>query len=284
VNATITTPVQPTGTYTIDPGHSTIGFVARHAIVTKVRGTFSDFEGTVSIDAEHPSNSSAQVTIKAMSSDTHNAARDAHLRSNDFFGMATYPGDHLRFHRDRSDGDTEFRVTGDLTLKGVTKPVAVDVEFLGAATDPSGDERIGFEGKASVNRTDWGVSWNAALGRRCTGQREGHHRARCLRHQERLTSHRRCCRNVGRTVGCQRISPRLRAILQTSSGAPDHARPIRRAAPSEAMRPPSGTPWNGGAARSPPFSCLMISPRDSISINWLTVGDCAHAFNPICST
>ena len=163
MNATITTPVQFTGTYTIDPGHSTIGFVARHAIVTKVRGTFSDFEGTVSIDAEHPSNSSAQVTIKAMSSDTHNAARDAHLRSNDFFGMATYP--EITFVSTAIDqiGDTEFRVTGDLTLKGVTKPVAVDVEFLGAATDPSGNERIGFEGKASVNRTDWGVSWNAAL-------------------------------------------------------------------------------------------------------------------------
>jgi polyisoprenoid-binding protein YceI len=258
VNATITTPVQPTGTYTIDPGHSTIGFVARHAIVTKVRGTFSDFEGTVSIDAEHPSNSSAQVTIKAMSSDTHNAARDAHLRSNDFFGMATYPGDHLRFHRDRSDGDTEFRVTGDLTLKGVTKPVAVDVEFLGAATDPSGDERIGFEGKASVNRTDWGVSWNAALGRRCTGQREGHHRARCLRHQERLTSHRRCCRNVGRTVG---LPANLTSAPRHPANIVGSARPCPSNPTSGTVRSYATSQWHTVEWRGSPVPAVLL-PHD----------------------
>jgi polyisoprenoid-binding protein YceI len=152
-----------TGNYTIDPTHSRIGFVARHAMVTKVRGSFNEFVGSGYFDAENPSASNAQITIQANSIDTRNADRDGHLRSNDFFDMETYP--EIRFAStavERVD-DTTYRVTGDLTIKDVTKPVAVDFEYTGSATDPFGNQRVGFEGSTTVNRKDWGVNWNAAL-------------------------------------------------------------------------------------------------------------------------
>ena len=160
---TTTVPTTVTGTYAIDPSHSRIGFVARHAMVTKVRGSFNEFEGTGYFDAESPANSRAQLTIKAASIDTRNADRDNHLRSNDFFDMDTYPT--ITFTTTAIDQiDPEhYRVTGDLAIKGVTKPVTVDFEYNGTAVDPYGNTRIGFEGKATVNRKDWGVNWNAAL-------------------------------------------------------------------------------------------------------------------------
>ena len=161
--STITRPAELTGTYTIDPSHTSISFVARHAMVTKVRGAFNDFEGTITIDGENPSNSSAEVTIQAKSIDTRNADRDAHLRSNDFFDMDSYPEITFRSTAIEQVSDSEYRVTGDLTIKGTTKPVTIDFEYTGAATDPFGNQRIGFEGKTTVNRKDWGVNWNAAL-------------------------------------------------------------------------------------------------------------------------
>ena len=108
--STITTPTTLTGTYAIDPTHSRIGFVARHAMVTKVRGSFNEFEGSGYFDAENPADSHLQLTIKAASIDTRNADRDGHLRSNDFFDMDNLPGDHLRLHRGRA-GSTP-RATG----------------------------------------------------------------------------------------------------------------------------------------------------------------------------
>jgi len=161
--STITRPAELTGTYTIDPSHTSISFVARHAMVTKVRGAFNDFEGTITVDGENPSNSSAEVTIQAKSIDTRNADRDAHLRSNDFFDMDTYPEITFRSTEIEQLSDTEYRVTGDLTIKGTTKPVTIDFTYTGAAVDPFGNQRIGFEGKTTVNRKDWGVNWNAAL-------------------------------------------------------------------------------------------------------------------------
>jgi polyisoprenoid-binding protein YceI len=161
---TIATPTTtPTGTYAIDPTHSRIGFVARHAMVTKVRGSFNEFEGTGHFDAENPANSSLQLTIQAASIDTRNADRDAHLKGNDFFDMATYPEITFVSTAVEPVDDDHYRVTGDLTIKGVTKPVTVDFEYNGAAVDPFGNQRIGLEGKTTVNRKDWGVSWNAAL-------------------------------------------------------------------------------------------------------------------------
>lgn len=152
-----------TGTYSIDPSHSRIGFVARHAMVTKVRGSFNQFEGTGYFDAENPANSHFELTIEAASIDTRNADRDAHLRSNDFFDMDTYPEITFRSTEIEQLSDTEYRVTGDLTIKGTTKPVTIDFTYTGAAVDPFGNQRIGFEGKTTVNRKDWGVNWNAAL-------------------------------------------------------------------------------------------------------------------------
>lgn len=152
-----------TGDYTIDPGHSRIGFVARHAMVTKVRGSFNDFEGWFHLDADDPTKSSAKVNIKAKSIDTRNEQRDAHLRSNDFFAMDQYP--EITFEStgvERVD-ETHFRLTGDLTIKGVTRPLTIDFEYMGAAVDPWGKLRIGFEGSTTVNRKDWGVNWNVAL-------------------------------------------------------------------------------------------------------------------------
>jgi len=152
-----------TGTYAIDPSHSRIGFVARHAMVTKVRGQFTAYEGSGWFDAEDPTRSTIALTIEADSIDTANADRDAHLRSNDFFDMEHHP--MLTFTStavERVDDDV-YRVTGDLTLRGVTRPVTIDFEFTGAAVDPFGNQRIGLEGRTTVNRRDWGLNWNAAL-------------------------------------------------------------------------------------------------------------------------
>lgn len=160
---TSTTPTPTTGTYAIDPSHSRIAFVARHAMVTKVRGSFNEFSGTGYFDAEEPARSHLQLTIQAASIDTGNDDRDGHLRSNDFFDMENHP--EITFAStavERVDGDT-YRVTGDLTIKGVTRPVTVDFDYGGTAVDPFGNHRLGLEGRVVVNRKDWGVNWNAAL-------------------------------------------------------------------------------------------------------------------------
>jgi polyisoprenoid-binding protein YceI len=161
--STSTVPATLTGTYTIDPTHSRIGFVARHAMVTKVRGSFNEFEGSGYFDAENPSNSKAQLIIQTASIDTRNADRDGHLKSNDFFDMETYPQITFTSTAVEQVDAENYRVTGDLTIKGVSKPVTVDVEYTGTAVDPYGNTRLGFEGKTIVNRKDWGVNWNAAL-------------------------------------------------------------------------------------------------------------------------
>lgn len=152
-----------TGPYEIDPAHSRFGFVARHAMVTKVRGSFHDFTGTLEIDGTDPTSSSGELTVVATSIDTGNEQRDGHLRSNDFFDMDTYPQLTFRSTGIESAGDPHFKVTGDLTIKDVTKSVTLDVEYTGTAVDPFGIARIGFEGSVVVNRKDWGVTWNAPL-------------------------------------------------------------------------------------------------------------------------
>src|SRR3954447_13760410 len=131
------------GDYVVDPSHSRIGFVARHAMVTKVRGTFNEFVGAGYFDAEQPERSSIELTIQAASIDTGNADRDGHLRGNDFFAMDEYPEITFVSTAVEQTGDSDYRVTGDLTIKGVTKPVSIDFELTGSATDPFGNERIG---------------------------------------------------------------------------------------------------------------------------------------------
>src|SRR3954447_15368888 len=144
-----------TGTYTLDPSHTRIGFVARHAMVTKVRGSFNEFEGTATVDGDNPANSSVSVTIKGASIDTRNAQRDAHLRSNDFLALDEYP--EITFVSTAVDqvDDANFAVTANLTIKGVTNQITVPFEFEGAATDPYGNQRIGFDGNVTINRKDY---------------------------------------------------------------------------------------------------------------------------------
>ena len=152
-----------TGTYTLDPAHTRIGFVARHAMVTKVRGAFNEFEGTAVLDGANPANSHVEVRIDAASIDTRNAQRDEHLRSNDFLAMQEHPKITFSSTGVRQVDDTTFEVTGDLTIKGVTNPVTIPFTFEGAAKDPFGNQRAGFEGSVTINRKDYGVTWNAAL-------------------------------------------------------------------------------------------------------------------------
>ena len=160
---TAVVPAALTGTFTIDPTHSRIGFVARHAMVTKVRGAFTEFSGSATLDAANPAASSAELTIAVASIDTANPQRDEHLRANDFFDAPSHPEITFRSTGVELLGADTFALTGDLTIKGTTKPVTVEFEHTGVATDPYGNLRAGFEGKAVINRKDWGVSWNAAL-------------------------------------------------------------------------------------------------------------------------
>jgi len=152
-----------TGTYAIDPSHSRLGFVARHAMVTKVRGSFNEFDGTATIDGDNPSNSSVHVTIQVASIDTRNQQRDDHIRTNDFLDVEKYPQITFSSTSIAHVGGNDFEVTGDLTIKDVTKPIAIEFEENGSARDPFGNLRIGFEGKSVLNRKDWGLTWNAAL-------------------------------------------------------------------------------------------------------------------------
>jgi polyisoprenoid-binding protein YceI len=151
-----------TGDYTLDAAHTRLGFVARHAMVTKVRGAFTEFEGTAHLDFQNPAASSANLTIQVKSITTGQNQRDEHLRTNDFFDAPTFPGITFTSTGVEVDGDT-YKLTGDLTIKETTRPVTIDFEFTGAAKDPYGNIRAGFDGSTTIKRSDWGISWNAAL-------------------------------------------------------------------------------------------------------------------------
>jgi polyisoprenoid-binding protein YceI len=150
------------GDYALDVTHSRLGFSARHAMVTTVRGQFTDFAGTAHIDTTDPARSSVSLTIKVASVDTGVADRDGHLRSADFFDAETYPEITFASTEVSREGD-DWTITGDLTIKGVAKPVTIEFESTGSARDPFGNLRVGFEGSTTVNRKDWNLSWNAAL-------------------------------------------------------------------------------------------------------------------------
>ncbi|GGK76070.1 polyisoprenoid-binding protein [Planomonospora parontospora subsp. parontospora] len=152
-----------TGTYTIDPVHTQIGFTARHAMVTKVRGAFDDFEGTVVFDAADPAATAVTVTIQAAGINTRNDQRDEHLRSNDFLAMEAHPQITFASTAFRMTGEASFDLTGDLTIRGVTNTITIPFAFEGASADPFGNTRLGFEGSVAINRKDYGVTWNAAL-------------------------------------------------------------------------------------------------------------------------
>ncbi len=162
---TATTPslAELTGQYALDPAHTRIGFVARHAMVTKVRGAFNEFEGAGFLDGSDPSKSTVSVTIKTESIDTRNAQRDGHLRSNDFLDIPNHPEITFVSTSASQVDDQTFELTGDLTIKGVTKSVTIPFTFEGAAKDPFGNDRVGFEGSVAISRADFGITWNAAL-------------------------------------------------------------------------------------------------------------------------
>ncbi|MEU1463654.1 YceI family protein [Streptomyces sp. NPDC005727] len=151
------------GDYTIDPAHTTIGFVARHAMVTNVKGGFQEFTGALHLDGGEPAKSTATLDVRMDSIDTGNADRDGHLKSSDFFKTDEFPAMTFRSTRAEALGGDDYRITGDLSILGVTKPITIDLEFNGAAKDPFGNERVGFEGKAEILRSEWGLTWNAAL-------------------------------------------------------------------------------------------------------------------------
>ncbi|MGW7333049.1 YceI family protein [Streptomyces sp. NPDC054840] len=152
-----------TGDYAIDPAHSSIGFTVRHAMVTNVRGAFAEHEGTLHLDGADPARSTASIDVKIASVDTGIADRDGHLRSGDFFDAETFPLMTFRSTEARQLGGETYRITGELTIKDVTRPLSIDLEFNGSATDAYGNERVGFEGSTEILRSDWGLTWNAAL-------------------------------------------------------------------------------------------------------------------------
>lgn len=150
------------GTWAIDPTHTTIGFSVRHAMIAKVRGAFAEFAGSFTIDGADLAASSAEITIQAASIDTKNADRDAHLTSPDFLDAAAFPTVTFTSTAVKGSGTT-IVVTGDLTIHGVTRSVDVNYEFIGLSQDPWGNQRIGFEGTAKISRKEFDLTWNAAL-------------------------------------------------------------------------------------------------------------------------
>ena len=149
-------------TWTIDPAHSTIEFVAKHMMITTVKGRFAEFEGTIVADEEHLADSSVDVTMQAASLDTRSEQRDAHLRSPDFLDVETYPT--VTFRNTGLVGTKdEFQLTGDLTIRGVTRPITLDVTFEDEGKDPWGGTRASFSAKGKFDRRDFGLTWNVAL-------------------------------------------------------------------------------------------------------------------------
>lgn len=158
--STSTTTV-PAGTWTLDKSHTSVGFTVRHMMVSKVRGTFRDFDAEIKV-ADNPLESTLRATVKMASIDTGDENRDQHLRTNDFFDVEHHP--EMTFVSTSITGSgSEYQVTGDLTIRGVTKPVTFDLEVGGVGKDPWGNTRAGFTMTGTINRKDFGIEWNAPL-------------------------------------------------------------------------------------------------------------------------
>jgi polyisoprenoid-binding protein YceI len=150
------------GIWTLDPTHTEVGFVARHLIAAKVRGRFASLDGQIVV-GETPAESSVTVTIDAASIDTGVADRDSHLRSQDFLDTDTYPTITVTSRAVEDLGGGRFRMEADLTMRGVTKPVVLDFAYGGEINDPWGNAKAIFSAEATLNREDWGLTWNAPL-------------------------------------------------------------------------------------------------------------------------
>lgn len=158
---TATVPGLTPGVWTVDNSHSTVGFVARHVVVAKTRGKFTDYTGSITV-AENILESKVEATVQLASVNTGDDKRDEHLRSADFFDVENHPTMTFVSTSIEQDGD-EYKLNGDLTIRGVTKPVTFDLEFEGVGGDPWGGTRAGFSASTEVNRKDWGLEWNVAL-------------------------------------------------------------------------------------------------------------------------
>ncbi|HKV10192.1 MAG TPA: YceI family protein [Thermoanaerobaculia bacterium] len=148
--------------YNVDPSHSEVSFQVRH-MVSQVRGRFNDFKGTVNLDPANLAKSSVEFRVKAESIDTGLADRDKHLRAADFFDVEKYPEITFKSTSIKSTGKDTYAVTGDFTMRGVTKKITLPVTFLGSAKDPWGNQRAGFETSTTLNRKEYGMNWNTAL-------------------------------------------------------------------------------------------------------------------------
>jgi polyisoprenoid-binding protein YceI len=151
------------GEYTLDASHSRLGFSTRHAMVTTVRGQLSDFSGVAHVDTADPAASKVDLTIQVASIDTGSADRDGHLKSPDFFDVENFPTMTFVSTSVARDEDGVWHITGDFTIKDVTRSLTIPFETTGSARDPFGNLRVGFEGGVAINRKDWGLTWNAAL-------------------------------------------------------------------------------------------------------------------------
>ncbi|MET7313366.1 YceI family protein [Streptomyces sp. NPDC005134] len=151
------------GEWMIDPAHSRIGFSVRHAMVTTVRGSFGSYESRLYFDGRNPVRSRADIVLHTASVDTGVEQRDAHLIGRDFLDAATYPQMRFTSTAVQLVGKDVYRMAGDLTIRGTTHPVELDLTYIGHVTDPFGYERVGFDGTTTINRSDWGLTYNARL-------------------------------------------------------------------------------------------------------------------------
>jgi polyisoprenoid-binding protein YceI len=158
-----TTATKTKATWTVDASHAEVGFAVRHLMISTVRGRFGGVSGTVTLDDRNPSASKADVTIDVTSIDTRQEQRDAHLRSPDFFDVANHPTMHFESTRVEGDTNSEFKLIGNLTIRGVTREITLDVTAEGRGRDPWGNDRAGFSAKGKINRGDFGLTWNQVL-------------------------------------------------------------------------------------------------------------------------
>ncbi|RNG26416.1 YceI family protein [Streptomyces botrytidirepellens] len=152
-----------TGEWIIDAAHSRIGFSVRHAMVTTVRGAFTEYESLLYFDGRNPARSRAEIVLSSASVDTGVEQRDAHLMSRDFLDARAYPRISFRSREVELAGQDVYRMTGDLTMRDATRPVVLELTYIGHVTDPFGDERVGFDGTTTINRSDWGLTYSAKL-------------------------------------------------------------------------------------------------------------------------
>jgi polyisoprenoid-binding protein YceI len=152
-----------TGEWMIDPAHSRIGFSVRHAMVTTVRGSFAEYKSRLYFDGRNPARSRAEIVVSTGSVDTGVEQRDAHLVGRDFLDSATFPRMRFASTAVQMAGNDVYRMLGDLTIKDVTRPVVLELTYIGHVTDPFGYERAGFDGTTTIDRSDWGLTYNSRL-------------------------------------------------------------------------------------------------------------------------